>query len=341
MAIPRNIKIISIVSVCLVIFVSFSFVAWRKIENTRRKEAERKAKLDALHHLKEFSANAYRKYNERMQQAEEEFEQKIKIVEQKLAKAKEEIGPTVDECTSDNIISIMATSVDGDFNKKIQDTIDKNLISKLQEMLYSADEAVQSLQLRMDENWQKFHADMAMFTDSPNEEERARRQNWMEKIVPETHESVQNAIQNTISLEKVLRPAVYLYSERAGIFVIYRIAGKAAASLAKKMASRSAAAGIAAVVDGPLPIGDIIGGGVMAYTVYDTYNELKELKSNLKKDIHKAITGSVTSYEKDLKTMLRDSQSQITKAARDKMKQRMKEIDDRIQRISEELQIQN
>jgi len=71
--------------------------------------------------------------------------------------------------------------------------------------------------------------------------------------------------------------------------LVVKISTMALKSVAKKMVGTATAAATSAVADGPLPIGDIVGGvitiGGLTWTAYDIYNVTKTMPEELKKGV--------------------------------------------------------
>ena len=83
--------------------------------------------------------------------------------------------------------------------------------------------------------------------------------------------------------------------------VVMRLAGVALSSAVKRAGTSLAASGTAAVVDGPLPIGDIIGVvltvGGLSWTAYDIYVATKTMPEEMNARIQDAITQTRAAIE--------------------------------------------
>ena len=105
-----------------------------------------------------------------------------------------------------------------------------------------------------------------------------------------------------VAAASLVLEAVMIKSSYAAIKnVVMRLAGVALASAVKRAGTSLAAGGTAAVVDGPLPIGDIIGAvltvGGLSWTAYDIYAATKTMPEEMNSKIQEAIMQTRTALE--------------------------------------------
>ena len=105
--------------------------------------------------------------------------------------------------------------------------------------------------------------------------------------------------------------------------VVMRLAGVALSSAVKRAGTSLAAGGTAAVVDGPLPIGDIVGAvltvGGLSWAAYDIYVATKAMPDEMNAKIQEAIMQTRTALEEKALTNLQKAKSDCEASAEQKL----------------------
>lgn len=122
----------------------------------------------------------------------------------------------------------------------------------------------------------------------------------VDKLVDEVRNHAEKAAWATV--ESVVELAMSKSSYATIKAIVMRIAGIALGGVAKKLASTATAAVGAAVADGPLPIGDIVGGCVtvvgLGWVAYDIYKVCKTMPQEMREGIQNAIDATRESLRK-------------------------------------------
>jgi hypothetical protein len=129
------------------------------------------------------------------------------------------------------------------------------------------------------------------------------------------------AAEATVSLvvEAVMIKASYTAIKN----VVMRLVGVALSSAVKRAGSSLATGGAAAVVDGPLPIGDIIGAvltvGGLSWAAYDIYVATKKMPNEMNAKIQEAIKQTRTALEEKVLENLQKAQLDCEASAEQKL----------------------
>ena len=107
--------------------------------------------------------------------------------------------------------------------------------------------------------------------------------------------------------------------------IVIKIATSALSSVAVKMGTTATSAAVSAVADGPLPIGDVIGGvitiGGLTWTAIDIYKVTKTMPEELESGILDAIKESRASLERTGKANLETERESCLKSADSRVKE--------------------
>ena len=107
--------------------------------------------------------------------------------------------------------------------------------------------------------------------------------------------------------------------------IVIKIATSALSSVAVKMGTTATSAAVSAVADGPLPIGDVIGGvitiGGLTWTAIDIYKVTKTMPEELESGILDAIKVSRASLERTGKANLETERESCLKSADSRVKE--------------------
>lgn len=129
------------------------------------------------------------------------------------------------------------------------------------------------------------------------------------------------AAEATVSL--ALETVMIKTSYTAIMNVVVRLAGVALSSAVKRAGASIAAGGTAAVVDGPLPIGDIIGAvltvGGLSWTAYDIYVVTKTMPDEMNAKIREEIVQTRTALEEKALANLQKAKMDCEASAEQKL----------------------
>ncbi len=123
----------------------------------------------------------------------------------------------------------------------------------------------------------------------------------------------------SLALETVMIKSSYTAIKN----VVVRLAGVALSSAVKRAGTSLAAGGTAAVVDGPLPIGDIIGAVVtvvgLSWTANEIYDVTKTMPDEMNAKIHEAIMQTRKALEEKAFAILQKAKSDCEESAEQKL----------------------
>lgn len=183
------------------------------------------------------------------------------------------------------------------------------------------DNLLKSFEIRLAENSNQFRSSIAEELNNPEyiSLDTSALKKFSEDII-KIHCSVQQNVYSTVAAE--VGVGLELIFIRSTCRILTSVFAKSVA----KMAGSAAAGAICAAADGPIPIGDVIGGGIaiagLAWTAYDIYHAMKVLPENLDHQLR----DSVAKYR-----------SEISQSAKDQAHKLLTEYENRNEQVVNEV----
>ena len=249
-----------------------------------------------------------RKYHSNNAELMQQFEKEVQAsISGPMSQARAAIPQVVQETTGEFFLKTLAKAVaTNQLETQIEKAMNRELLPYLTIAYGSSLNARENLRRKMKENQNQFLSELALAGQATEDE--PVNHDLLYQFVRDTHtQSIieKQARQLDFSIAvNLLLPGIMWRSTLKEIFSIHKLARKAATMFGKKLAKRGVLAGILTVVDGPLPIGDIIGGLWLSYGIYDVGSGLYKLKLQVPRDVERNLNQAIDRYEQSLLTTL-------------------------------------
>ncbi|MDO4858054.1 MAG: hypothetical protein Q4A17_08935 [Thermoguttaceae bacterium] len=187
------------------------------------------------------------------------------------------------------------------------------------------DQLLKNYEIKLAENSNEFRASIAAELKKP--EFKVLNMSAIEKIAEDMVEiqtTVNRNILSTISAE------VGVGLELLFIRSTYQVLSSVLAKTVAKMAGSGTSGVICAAADGPLPIGDVIGGGIavvgLAWTAWDIRQAIKVIPEKLSGQLH----DSITNYRSEINQNAKDQAQKLLNEYRTSTRELVNEVSDGI-----------
>ena len=254
--------------------------------------------------IKETIRQMLEEYKIRNQELFEELKRKLNSAgDSDFNKAKANINPFVEDVTSFTYCSKLCYAIakDNIFDTKtamdmIAPRISSMVVRPCEEGQLKVISTLNDSLLKLQENDTQFKAGLASLLEKENFSvlDLGLRDDFLNRNMELAGKMESFAMNKMFLAAGVAIDAILIKST-------YKMICTATAAIVKRLAGSLAAGGACAVADGPLPIGDILGGvitiGGTAWTAYDIYNVTKTLPDEMRT----YMTSMVNGYERDIR----------------------------------------
>ena len=246
-------------------------------------------------------ANEYRGKNQKLLQ---EFERKISYAgNSSFQRARYNVRPFVEEVTGFKFCTELCYAMAIDIIKKTDKSMQKleplmssMIIKPCEEGQLEVVDALNDFLLKLQENDTEFKAGLASLMEKEHfsVQDLGLQEKFLKNNMKLAEQIHSFALQKTITAVGTATELIFIRSTYAAI-------KKMLVPAASKLAASLTAGGGLAIADGPLPIGDAIGGtfaiGVTAWTCYDIYKVTQKLPNDLRNEMTKMIDD----YQRDIR----------------------------------------
>ncbi len=274
-----------------------------QLEHTYRKSFQQHEKLDRT------IDELHRKYHQRNLELLTRFEIELHAaVSGPMAQARATIPQVVEGIAGSGVLKTLidANFRDEAFGARVNQVMERTIMPFLTQAYGGSLNLLENYRLRLRENRNQYLSELAQVAAPSIENPVSTRflDQFGKEARPGQFVLDQAGKTNWSLLALVAGPTLFGESIKSELLALRNLALKTVKLIAKRLAKRGLISGILAVADGPLPIGDVIGGVLLVGGVASTTHDLYEMKQQVPRDMEANLRKAVDRYEQSLLTIL-------------------------------------